>query len=122
MKYTIFVVLMFGTAFALLASGFALSTEIALIILVAAVGMDFFTTWRCLKKGRREGNPIIAFLFKKIGVLGTFILMACLWAAFIAFRWLPSSVGIQTAIALTYWLIPINNSILLVSIARKKTA
>lgn len=119
MKYLIFVVLLMGTAFLILLSGFSLSTEIALLVLILAVTADFYTTWRCLRKGRREGNPIVAFLFRKIGVYKSFGLLAGIWVCFIIFRWLNSPEGAQTAIALVYWAVPINNAMVLVRMKRK---
>jgi len=119
LKYVMFVIGMMAIAVMILFSGFALPTVVALIILVLAVSSDFATTIACLRKGRKEGNPGIAFLFKKIGVPVTFGLLACIWVAFIVFRWLPSSPGIQTAVALVYWVVPVNNLIVLVKVSRK---
>lgn len=113
MKYVAFVVLMLGTASVIFISGFRLPTPMALMVLVMAVSADFLTTYLCLRKKGREGNPVIAFLLKRIGVWGTFGLMACIWAAVILFRWLPADVGSQTAIAFTYWLVPTNNLLVL---------
>lgn len=119
MKYAIFIVLMFGTASLVLLFVPALPTAIALLILILAVALDFFTTYRCLKRGGREGNPVIAFFFRKIGVLGTFGVMAGIWVCFIVFRLLPGEPGIQTAVAFAYWLVPINNIVVLRRLSRK---
>lgn len=113
MKFIKFMVLLLGTAALILISGLRLPTDYALLVLVSAVTFDFYTTWKCLKVGGREGNPVIAFLFRKIGVLGTFGLMVAIWTCFIVFRWLPSTVGIQTAVAFSYWLVPMNNFMVL---------
>jgi len=113
LKYIMFVVLMLGTACMILISGFTLPTVIALMVLVLAVASDFLTTLACLKKRGKEGNPVIAFLLKKMGVLETFGLMAGIWTCLIVFRWLPATEGIQTAVAFTYWLVPVNNLIVL---------
>lgn len=113
MKYLGFMVLMFGTACLILFSGFVLPTVIALIVLVSAVTFDFYTTWRCLKKNGTEGNPIIALVLKKLGLLKAFGVMAGIWVCFIAFRWLNIAEGPQTAVAFAYWLVPINNLIVL---------
>lgn len=119
MKYLIFIVLMLGTAVLILLSGFTLPTEIALTVLVLAIVSDFLTTWLCLRKNGREGNPVVAFLFRKVGVLKTFGLFAGMWVIFILVRWLNQTEGIQTAVAFTYWLIPVNNVVVLVRLNRK---
>jgi hypothetical protein len=103
-------------------SEFHLQTIISLAILILAVTSDFITTWLCLRRTGKEGNPVIVTLFKKIGVLGTFGLMACLWVLLIVFRWLPADNGSQTAIALTYWLVPMNNVNVLRRLNRKAHA
>jgi len=120
-KYIAFVVLMMSTACVVFIAGVRFPTVVALCVLVGAVAMDFLTTYLCLRKSGREGNPVIAFLFRKLTIGGTFALMLVIWGLFIWFRWLPSNVGNQTAIALTYWLIPINNAIVLRRLCRKTT-
>ena len=119
MKYIMFVVGMMTAACMILYSGFTLPTMVALVVLVLAVASDFLTTYMCLRLKRKEGNPGIAFLFKKLGVAGTFGLLACVWVAFIWFRWLPSTHGIQTAVALVYWAAPVNNLVVWVRTNRK---
>jgi len=122
MKYLIFVILLMGTAFLILLSGFTLPTEVALLILILAIASDFYTTWRCLRRGRREGNPMAAFLFRKVGVYKSFGLLAGIWVIIIMFRFLPATEGIQTAIALVYWVVPVNNLIVLMKSRRKSYA
>lgn len=119
MKYLIFVVLMLGTALLILLSGFALPTAIALLVFVLAITSDFYTTHRCLKNRGREGNPMVGFLFKRVGVYKTFGLMAVFWVCIIWFKWLPSTEGVQTAVALVYWLVPINNLIVLRKLSKR---
>lgn len=119
MKYLIFVILLFGTACSVLLSGLAFPTVIALLILVLAVAADFYTTLRCLKRSGKEGNPIVAFLFRKIGLFKSFGLLVVIWTCFIVLRWLPQSESIQTAVALSYWLVPVNNLLVLVRLKRK---
>jgi len=113
MKYIGFIVLMLGTAFLILVSGFTLPTTVALSVLILAITADFYTTWRCLRIRGREGNPMVAFLFKRIGLRLSFCLMAGLWALIIVFRFLPAVESAQTAIALVYWVVPMNNLIIL---------
>jgi len=119
MKYAIFIVVMLGTACLIQISGFSFSTGIALLVLILAVASDFLTTWACLKKQGREGNPVMALLFRKIGLYKTFGLMAGLWICFIVFRWLNTPDSSQTAVALVYWMVPVNNIVALVKLRRK---
>jgi phosphatidylglycerophosphate synthase len=118
-KYIIFVVVMLGTACLIQISGFAFPTWIALLVLILAIASDFLTTWACLRKQGREGNPVTALLFRKIGLYKTFGLMAGIWVCFIVFRWLGTTAASQTAVALVYWMIPMNNTVVLVKLNRK---
>lgn len=118
MKYIFFIVLMLATACLILISGLAFPTVIAVSVLVLAVISDFYTTWRCLKKAGREGNPVMALLFRKIGLGRSFGIMAIVWACFIMFRLLSQTESIQTAVALAYWLVPMNNLMVLKRLKR----
>ncbi len=122
MKYVGFVIAMLGTAFLISVSGFTLPTIVALLVLILAVTADFYTTWRCLKERGKEGNPMMAFLFKKVGLRASFCLMAGLWALIIIFRVVPAPESTQTAIALVYWVVPLNNLIALRRLRRKSYA
>ena len=110
---------MLGIACLIQISGFAFPTWIALLVLILAIAFDFLTTWACLRKQGREGNPVMALLFRKIGLYKTFGLMAGIWVCFIVFRWLGTPDGSQTAVALVYWMIPINNSVVLMRLNGK---
>jgi len=121
LKYVIFVVVMLGAACLIQIFGFAFPTWIALLVLILAIASDFLTTWACLRKRGKEGNPVVALLFRKIGLYKTFGLMVGLWACFIIFRWLNTPDSSQTAVALVYWMVPINNIIVLVRLNRKIT-
>ena len=68
MKFLAFMVVMLGTATLILYSGFTLPTEVALSILVLAIASDSLTTYLCLRAKGREGNPVMAFLFRRLGV------------------------------------------------------
>jgi len=118
-KYIIYVVAMLGTACLIQISGFAFPTWIALLVLILAIASDFLTTWAYLRKQGREGNPVMALLFRKIGLYKTFGLMAGIWVCFIVFRWLGTTAASQTAVALVYWMIPMNNMVVLVKLNRK---
>ena len=119
MKYIIFVVVMLGIACLIQISGFAFPTWIALLVLILAIASDFLTTWACLRKQGSEGNPVMALLFRKIGLYKTFGLMAGIWVCFIVFRWLGTTAASQTAVALVYWMVPMNNIVVLVRLHRK---
>lgn len=125
-KYVLFVILVLATAYAILylsvKTGFVLPTAGSLAVLITAVSMDFLSTHLCLRAKGREGNPVIAFLFKKLTVWGTFGLMACIWIAFIWLRFLPSNDYSQMAIAFTYWLVPGNNLIVLRRLKKRNLA
>ncbi len=122
MKYVGFIVAMLGAACLIFISGFTLPTIAALSILILAVIADFYTTWRCLKERGREGNPMVAFLFKRMGLRAVFCLMAGLWTLIVIFRFLPAVEGVQTAIALVYWVVPLNNLLALRRLRRKSYA
>lgn len=108
-KFIIFIALLFGIAVVILLSGFTLTTEYALVVLGTGVTLDFLTTWMCLKANGKEGNPAVAFLFRKIGITGTFGIMVVFWTIFVLARWIHQTEGIQTAVAIAYWLVPLNN-------------
>ena len=120
MKNIIFMPLMFGVACLVLLSGLVLPTLVALCILIFAITGDFYSTWRCLKAGGKETNPVVAFLFRKIGLNKTFGLMAILWVCYIVFIWIPQTENVQTAVAIVYWLIPVNNVIVLRKLSRMR--
>ncbi len=122
MKYVIFILLMFGTAILVLATGLALPTVIALLILVSAISADFYTTWACMQKQGTEGNPVMALMFRKIGLRKAFCVMAIMWIIFITFRWFPQEAGVQTAIAFAYWLVPLNNLMVLIRLKKAVSA
>ena len=118
MKYVIFILLMFGTAILVLATGLALPTVVALLILVSAVSADFYTTWACMQKQGTEGNPVMALMFRKMGLRKAFGVMSIIWIIFIMFRWLPQTTNIQTAIAFAYWLVPLNTTMVLLRLKK----
>lgn len=113
LKYAVFLLTMLAVATFVLATGLLLTMPISLILLLAAVLADFCTTLLCLKEHGREGNPIIALLLKKLGVWGTFGLMGLFWVVLIVFRWLPATESVQTAVAVSYWMVPVNNALVL---------
>ncbi len=119
MKLVIFMTFMLGTACVILLSGLVFPTTIALVVLISAIASDFLTTLGCLKEKGREGNPVVALLFRKVGIYKTFALVAVVWACFIMFRWMNQTEGIQTAIAIAYWMVPVNNMMVLRKLKRQ---
>jgi len=113
MKNIVFMALMFGIACLVLLTGLVLPLVVALLVLLVAITADFYTTWRCLKIGGIEQNPVVAFLFRRIGLSKTFGLMVILWVCYIVFVWTPQAGNVQTAVAFVYWVVPLNNVIVL---------
>jgi len=120
MKYAVFMALMLGIASLVLFSGLAFPTVISLAVLLSAVILDFYTTLRCLREKGREGNPVMALLFRKVGIYKTFGLMAILWICFIMLRFIHEPASTQTAVALIYWYVPVNNLMVLRRLKRQK--
>lgn len=104
-----FVMLMMCVAVVVFLSGFHMPTIMSVIVLTVAVFSDSFTTWLCLRNRRKEGNPVVAFLFKKLGFMGSTVLWWMVWVLIIWFRVLPAPENVQTAVAIAYWLVPANN-------------
>ncbi len=118
-KYAIFIVIMLGTACLILLSGLVFPTAIALVVLVLAVASDFYTTLRCLRERGKEGNPVVALLFRKVGIYKTFGLMVVFWICFIMFRWIGEPASTQTTVAIIYWYVPVNNLIVLARLKKR---
>ena len=108
-KYIAFCALMFGVAIVVFLTGFSVSTPFAIGILVLAMMCDTTTTYFCLRVNGREGNPVVAFFMKRVGIIGTFAIWWGIWGLIIYFRILPTEPNTQTAIAIAYWLVPLNN-------------
>ena len=122
-KFWWFTALMFATGIMWMLIGITLPRQVALVLLLLAVFSDMFLTYQCLRYTGKEGNPVVAFAMKKFSVWGTFMISACLWALYIKFKWTDSVPSVQTAIALTYWLVPLNNLLVLrkLKVARAST-
>ena len=118
-KYIAFVLLCFAIAIAVFLSGFTMPTAVAISVLVAAVLSDTTTTYLCLRLKGQEGNPVVAKLFKKLGYKGTTAVWLVVWALIIYFRVLPATEQVQTAVAFAYWLVPLNNLMVLRRLSRQ---
>ena len=119
-KYIAFIAVVFCAAIAVFISGLVLITPVAVSILVAAIISDTVTTKLCLNKSGREGNPVVAVLFKRLGYKGTLALWTAVWGLIIYFRILPADNATQTAIGIAYWLVPLNNLWVLRRLTRAK--
>jgi len=112
-KYIAFVALCMGVAIVVFLSGFTMPTSVAISVLVLAIFSDTTTTYLCLRKKGQEGNPVVARLFKKLGYKGTTAVWLVIWVLIIYFRVLPAGEQVQTAVAFAYWLVPMNNLMVL---------
>ena len=121
-KYIAFITLCMCVAIAVFLSGFTMSTSIAITVLVAAIVSDTTTTYLCLRKKGQEGNPVVAKLFSKLGYKGTTAVWLGIWVLIIWFRVLPASEQIQTAVAIAYWMVPMNNLWVLRRLTRNTAA
>ena len=112
-KFYWFTALMFLTGIMWMVIGIRLPWHISLLILMVAIYSDMLTTYLCTHLSGREGNPVVAFMFKRISIWGTFMLSACIWCLYIYFMWMRSLESVQTAMAITYWWVPLNNVLVL---------
>ena len=121
-KYIAFVALCMCVAIAVFLSGFTLPTSIAITVLILAIASDTTTTYLCLRKKGEEGNPVVAKLFKKLGYKGTTAVWLVIWVLIIYFRVLPATEQVQTAVAFAYWIVPMNNLMVLRRLTKRNTA
>jgi hypothetical protein len=108
-KFWWFTALMLSTGTLIMLSRITFPYALALVVFLTAIFSDMYTTHLCLRMSGKEGNPMVAFLMKKASIWGSFLLSACIWALYIHFMWMNSRANVQTALALTYWIVPINN-------------
>ena len=121
-KYIAFVALCMGVAIVVFLSGFTMPTSVAISVLVLAIFSDTTTTYLCLRKKGQEGNPVVARLFKKLGYKGTTAVWLGIWVLIIYFRVLPAGEQVQTAVAFAYWLVPMNNLMVLRRLTKRNPA
>ena len=121
-KYIAFVALCMGVAIVVFLSGFTMPTSVAISVLVLAIFSDTTTTYLCLRKKGQEGNPVVARLFKKLGYKGTTAVWLVIWVLIIYFRVLPAGEQVQTAVAFAYWLVPMNNLMVLRRLTKRNHA
>lgn len=112
-RFLISLGMILGMACLIFMSGLQLPFVVALIMLLCAICADFTTTYLCLRAGGQEGNPLVGFLLKKLGVVGAFTVMACIIAMLVLTQFIPSNSSSQTAVAMVYWIVPVNNVMVL---------
>jgi uncharacterized protein (DUF983 family) len=82
---------------------------VTLSLLISAIVGDCVTTMRAIKLGGKEANPLVGFLFKKLGVKGGMIVAMVVMVPIFIYFFLRAPSYQQFAIGYVYWLIPINN-------------
>lgn len=90
-------------------TGIHTSSNVSMAMLIAGICSDMLSTYLCFKHGGREQNPAAAWLIKKITIFGLFGVFACIWGAFFWFSFRHSNIYAQSALAIVYWSVPINN-------------
>lgn len=123
-KYPLMVLGLISTCTALtyLYGRLGLSPPLSLTVALfaSAVVSDYGTTVKASRMGGREGNPFVNIIFKKIGVEkgGLIVLGVFALAIIFAFRNMPPYQ--QLALACVYWLIPINNIVVIKRLRKSK--
>ena len=105
-------------------TGIHLTETEAMAILAVGVCLDILSTYLCFVNGGKEQNPAGAWVIKKIGIFGLFGCIAAVWVLLFKFIIFPPSANIyaQTALALTYWAVPVNNFLVLKRLLRVKAS
>jgi len=117
LKCLIIIALMFGTCFGLtllfnclpLAPPWFFSAS----LLMVAVLADYKTTVTALKLGGEEANPLVRYLFNKLGVKKGGMVVISFFIAFIIFPYRTVLPCQQLAMSCTYFWVPINNLLVL---------
>jgi hypothetical protein len=107
----IFVVV--GLGLSLLFEQFAVSVPayVSLGIFFAAVVADHTTTRAALKSGGYESNPMLAWLFGRVGMTKGFLVILAALGLFVYLVWSSLSPATQLAIALSFFIVPAANVI-----------
>lgn len=119
-KFIWFMALLFAVAVTLAYVGVEFPSPYPIIILCMGIMADYLTTYLCFRVGAREGNPVFAKVFRRFGFLGTIALSTVIWALIILLRIVHQTELIQTAVALTYWLVPLNNMVVFQRLQKRK--
>jgi len=87
---------------------------ITVAILCVLVFADHALTWHAVGMGAKERNPFAAFLFGKIGMKKTSLLLWVVMGGIIAWWWPQMTPGGHLGICVGYLLIPINNAVVII--------
>jgi len=90
-----------------------------LLLLVAVC--DHTLTKKALDVGAEEGNPIVNFIFRKVGFRFGSLFILALLCVFVIFLWSSLPVYAQFSLIIVYSIVPVNN-ILVVMKRRKKNS
>ncbi len=112
--------LMIAAIYAIGQIGISMPTLASLLLLIGEVAADTTTTYLCLKKHGAESNPVVAFLFKKLGYIWTFVLVWAVWAWLITGNFLRTNELTQTAFVIVYGFVPVNNLVVLWRLSKKE--
>jgi len=109
-----------GLSLLFLRTGISLPYTYTLFLFVGAMYMDHTTTLKALKLGGKEANPFARLLFNKLGVgLGSLVVLI-LMTLFIVKVFSQSPAWQQLSMACVYWIVPINNLMVIRRLGRKQ--
>ncbi len=111
--------IMLAALYAIGQTGIRLPTIVSLLILIGEVAADTTTAYLCLRKRGTETNPIVVFLFKKLGYIWTFALVWAVWAWLISTNFLHANMLTQTAFVIVYAFVPVNNLVVYWRLSKK---
>lgn len=89
-------------------------------LLMSAVASDYGTTVKATRMGGKEGNPFVGKLFNKIGVEKGGLIVIGLFILFVIFIFRNSPPYQQLALGCMYWIIPVNNLIVIKRLRKPK--
>jgi len=89
-------------------------------LLMSAVASDYGTTVKATRMGGKEGNPFVGMLFNKIGAERGGLIVVGLFILFVIFVFRNSPPYQQLALASVYWVIPVNNLIIIKRLGKPK--
>ena len=127
-KFWVFSAAMMASMLALIIAGMETgihpSEDEAMIVMAIGVCLDMLSTYLCFKNGGQEQNPVAAWVIKKVGIFGLFGAVAVIWGLLFKFVIFAPNASIyaQTALAITYLVVPINNFLVLKRLLRVKAS
>ena len=118
-NFIVMTAIMVAVLYALSQTKIGLSAPIPLMLLIAEILTDTTTTYLCLKKSGTETNPIVGFLFKKLGIVWTFVIVWAVWVWTVNANFLHTNMLTQTAFVIVYAFVPVNNLVVLWRLSKK---